>query len=283
VKHLLSAAALSAALACASAAHAGKVYLTGHDPDYHSQAQVSGKVQLNVALKFVTGDTYKDGSTKFLWVESHDPIIGGHLRGYDGLAAIGVTSANVDWVDAAGLATVDFSKYSAIAIASTFGGMTSAAEIDELIARKGDIKSFVNGGGGLAAFAECIPSVTVGCDSGSYMPADEPLFGFLPISTTSVGTSPPYHVTSFGAGLGLTDFDVSDCCTHNSFSSTGGLKVVDFDSATVPIPTTLAGDVKISDGGFTGVPEPGTWTLMLLGFGGLGAVLRSRRREAVGG
>jgi hypothetical protein len=283
VKHLLSAAALSAALACATAAHAGKVYITGHDPDFHAQGQVSGQNQLNAALKFVTGDTYKDGSTKFLWVESHDPILGGHRRGYDGLGFIGVTAANVDWVDAAGLATVDLSKYSAIAIASSFGGMTSAAEIDELIARKSDIKTFVNDGGGLAAFAECIPGVTIGCDSGSYMPLAEPLFGYLPISVGSVGTSPPYKVTAFGASLGLTDADVSDCCTHNSFSGTGGLKVVDFDSAAVPIPTTLAGDVKISDGGFTGVPEPATWALMLLGFGGLGAVLRSRRREAVAG
>jgi hypothetical protein len=30
----------------------------------------------------------------------------------------------------------------------------------------------------------------------------------------------------------------------------------------------------------TAVPEPGTWALMILGFGGAGAMLRSRRREA---
>ena len=29
-----------------------------------------------------------------------------------------------------------------------------------------------------------------------------------------------------------------------------------------------------------GVPEPATWALMILGFGGVGALLRRRRREA---
>lgn len=39
--------------------------------------------------------------------------------------------------------------------------------------------------------------------------------------------------------------------------------------------TGLSGAVPLK-----GVPEPATWTTMLLGFGGLGAVLRSRRRTA---
>jgi hypothetical protein len=30
-----------------------------------------------------------------------------------------------------------------------------------------------------------------------------------------------------------------------------------------------------------GVPEPATWAMMLLGFGGLGATLRRRRAQAV--
>ena len=47
----------------------------------------------------------------------------------------------------------------------------------------------------------------------------------------------------------------------------------------------FAADV-VSPGGFTGnvggggaVPEPATWGLMLLGFGGMGAMLRNRRRQ----
>jgi hypothetical protein len=38
--------------------------------------------------------------------------------------------------------------------------------------------------------------------------------------------------------------------------------------------------VALLDGVSLGVPEPAAWTLMLLGFGGLGAVLRRRRRLA---
>ena len=29
-----------------------------------------------------------------------------------------------------------------------------------------------------------------------------------------------------------------------------------------------------------GIPEPATWTMMILGFGGLGALLRRRRKHA---
>jgi hypothetical protein len=276
MKRLLSVAALATTLTLAAgASRAGAVYLTGHDPDFHAQGQISGQNQLNVALNFVTGGTYNDAAPakKFLWVESRDPILGGHRRGFDGLATIGVGASDVDWVDASQIAGVNFSNYSAIAVASSFGGMLSTAEINALVLRSADIASFVNGGGGIAAFAECYQ--TAGCDNGSNITTGANLFGFLPISVTSVGTTAPYVVTAYGASLGLTDFDVSDCCTHNSFGSTGGLNVVDTDQHGVA--TTLAGIVQINGGGFTGAPEPAAWAMMLVGFGTVGAMLRRRR------
>lgn len=273
LKRLYSAAALAVSIAfAAGAVHAGPVFLTGHDPDFHAQGQLSGQKQLNVALKYVTGGSYNDGSTKFLWVESSKAATSGHRVGFLGLGSIGVGAGNVDRVDAAGIGAVDFSHYSAIVVASSFGGMLTSAEINALILRSADIKTFVNAGGGLAAFAECF--ATAACDGSNLSDPTTP-FGYLPITVTSVDTVAPYTVTAFGAGLGLTNTDVSDCCTHNSFGAIGGLSIVDFD--TLGVATTLAGNVHIGGGGFTGTPEPATWAMLVSGFGLVGAALRRRR------
>ena len=276
MKRLISIAAACAALTAAGAANAGKVFLTGHDPDFHAQGQVDGQIQLNVALNYVTGGSYDDGHTKFLWVESNLAATGGHRVGFDGLAAIGVGAGNVDRVDAAGFASVNLSNYSAIVVASTFGGMLTSAEINAMIARNGDIASFINAGHGLAAFAECFQ--TSACDGSNTVVPTTP-FGYLPITVTSVDTFAPYHVTAFGQSLGLTDDVVSDCCTHNSFSAIGGLNVVDLDPDNVA--TTLAGDVTVTPGGLSGTPEPSTWAMLILGFGGVGAMIRARRRHGM--
>ncbi|THD72156.1 MAG: PEP-CTERM sorting domain-containing protein [Phenylobacterium sp.] len=54
------------------------------------------------------------------------------------------------------------------------------------------------------------------------------------------------------------------------------------------VPTAQGGSFKldgygdfidITQGTVTALPEPATWGLMLLGFGGLGAVLRRRRAD----
>ena len=256
-------------------ASAGPVLLTGHDPDFHSAfGQPDGKQQLQVFLNFVTGGTYNSGTSKFLYVQSNLAPPAGFLDGEVGLTNIGLTAGtNYDAVDAAGLPSVNFANYSAIVVASSFGGMLTAAEINALVARSADIASFVNSGGGLAAFAECFPSSGV-CDA-SNVTASTPLFGFVPVNVSSVPTTAPYHVTLFGAGLGLTDAIVSDCCTHNSFSLTGGLTVVDLDLNNIP--TTLAGDVHITDGTFVPVvAEPAALAVLGLGLAAFGFLRRSR-------
>lgn len=275
MKRLISIAAACAAFAVAGAANAGNVYLTGHDPDFHSAAgQPDGKIQLKTALNFVTGGTYNDGSTKFLWVESNLAATGGHLVGFNGLSTVGVGAGNVDRVDAAGFAGVNLSNYSAIVVASSFGGMLTSAEINAMIARSTDIANFINAGHGLAAFAECFQ--TSACDGSNTVVPTTP-FGYLPITVTSVDTVAPYHVTAYGASLGLTDAVVSDCCTHNSFGAIGGLNIVDLDQNNVA--TTLAGNVTVGAGGLTGTPEPSTWAMLIVGFGGAGAMIRANRRR----
>lgn len=256
-------------------ASAGPIFLTGHDPDFHSQPGAgSGDALLLAGLEFVTGSTATLGTgDKFLWVESRPTSVpGGHLRGENGLNAIGLTlGTHYDRANAAEFATLDLSAYTAIAIASSFGGLLTRAELDALIARASDIEDFINGGGGLFASAECD---NCGAD---LLGTDPDLFGYLPVTVTSIGANAPFTVTAFGASLGLTDADLNDP-THNSFGLVGGLNVVDTDSAGNA--TTLAGIVNIEDDVFIPVPVPAPGTLSLLAAALLAMAGISRLRRA---
>ncbi len=61
-------------------------------------------------------------------------------------------------------------------------------------------------------------------------------------------------------------FTASGASTNLSLLGTSGFNYIGLDN------------VSVVDVG--GVPEPATWTMMLIGFGGLGAALRSRRKSA---
>lgn len=281
-------AATSAALllAAASVSTAGPVFLTGHDPDFHAQDSAGAANLLRSGLSFVTGGTFDDGAaTRFLWVESRIAPPGGHRIGELGLGSLGLTlGTNYDRANAAEFATADLSGYTAIAIASSFGGLLTRAELDALIARSTDIKDFINAGGGLLALSECFP-----CGANLLAgPTAPDLFGFLPVDVSSIAPSPPFTVTPEGAAAPffLLNTDVNDP-THNSFGLIGGLTPLDRDQGTQA--TTLAGDVLIDDGGFCGtpttppcstdVPAPAGLALIATGLLALAGIGRARKRS----
>lgn len=270
------AAAVSAAafMIVSSSTVAGPIFLTGHDPDFHSQDSAGAANLLRVGLDFVTGGTYDDAGSKFLWVESRIATPGGHRIGENGLGELGLSlSTHYDRANGAELAGIDFDDYTAVVVASSFGGLLTRAELDALIGRKADLTAFVNGGGGLFAMAECHP-----CGANLLAGASDPeLFGFVPVNVTSIGANPPFTVTAAGmaAPFNLTDDDVNDP-THNSFGLVGGLQVLDTDSEGNAV--TLAGIVQISDGGFESeIPEPGTMALLAAAVLGAAAAVRRRR------
>lgn len=178
---------------------AGPIFLTGHDPDFHAQSSAGAQNLLRTGLTFALGGAanFNDNVHRFLWVESFIPATSGHLVGADGLGFIGLAAGlgqDYDRVDAAGFATANLSNYTAIGVASSFGGMFTSAELNVMIARTADITAFINAGGGLFASAECDASSAGSCDASNMAAPHGALFGYLPVAVSAISPTLPFNL-----------------------------------------------------------------------------------------
>jgi hypothetical protein len=265
-------------MATCSTTFAGAIFLTGHDPDFHASlgGNAAGAQAINTAaIDFVMDAAYNPfvaTASKFLFVESNIPVPGGHTVGMNGILASGYAASSFDQVNALGLsAALDLlgvaGGYSAIVIASDFGGILTQAELDILNARSTDIISFLNAGGGLYAMAESNLGAGLTPGGGQY--------GYLPFIVTSTALN-QYEVgntvTAFGASLGLTNADLNGNASHSYFSATGGMDAVDLDPDGHIL--SLATRSQITTSGV--VPEPTSLILFGLGLLVLGFIGRRR-------
>ena len=154
-------------------------------------------------------------------------------------------SANVAAFNALRLTTATFS---AIVVGSSIDAL-SLTDTAAINARKADIASFFNAGGGILAFAG---------DSNGDDPAD-PYYQFVPIGIGGKAVTSPFRLTTDGQALGFQDSvngigtndDINCCPTHNSFqepAAGSALQVAERDASVPPAPETLFADGTISGG-----------------------------------
>lgn len=271
---------LTKAIACALGlsvttlpAFAGSIFISGHDPDFHASAghNAAGAQNLiNLSLAFA-----RDGSTLpvlFLQSNTSNVLLGDHVDSEQGLLNSGYSAAATPgthyvMLDANSFATADLSLYSALFLPSDHGGTLTEDDLLAVNARSDDLITYLNAGGGLVAFAED------GFHAGRLVSGGAPLFGFLPFLVSSASLDQGesgFTVTPFGASLGLTVSDINGNFSHNIFTSTGGMDVVDRDGDGNIVSLAYRGEI----GRVGAVPVPAAIWLLGPVLGGLGLMRR---------
>lgn len=233
VPFLLFSPAAQAAPAATVVRASGRLWVTGHDADYHcSTGDVNACHYFQAAVKFVMGN-----STLPLLALDHGGEVAMALA-----AAFPTHTPKLATIDPRTIATVSVplisSKgvplYSAIIVASdvTCGGCDNndspgaTPDSAAINSHRADIAAFFKAGGGILALAGARNSAVY--------------YGFLPVSVSPTAVTPAdgspggFTLTAFGQAFGLTNADVNCCITHNSFlfsASSSALQEAETDSA----------------------------------------------------
>ncbi len=283
---LIGAVALPVLGFAALDAHAGNLWLTGHDMDFHC-AGGAGCNNFGVAVNFIR----QGAPTKTLPILVLDE--GGEVMSALGQAATKSHNAVegpgnafptvVIAPSSAAFATapIDTATYSAVIIASdqNCGGCDNTpASIAAINARITVLQAFFSAGGGVMFLAGAL-------DPGYY--------DSVPVPATAVAVSPPFTVQPAGAALGLTTAEANCCATHNSFNLPppgSPLQVAETDT-TGKAETLFASGSGICGGALCGggagvdIPTLSEWSLiamsvLVLLVGGAFLRTRSSRRPA---
>ena len=216
------------------------VFVTGHDSDYHAYLGPSPDGAQHIIQTAIGFTTDGRAAPRILLVTDVRDPGGGPGDNSDprnGLIASGFTTFDVaDYGSGTAgvldVRTVDFTAYDVVFVASDEGGWLRQVELDALNARRAQLTSYVNGGGGLIVMPESgLRPPGPGIDTGT----SHDRLGFLPELIGSTVSNVPesgFSVTPFGASLGLTNADVNGAgnFAHTIMNSAGPYAVVDTDA-----------------------------------------------------
>lgn len=250
---MAAATALALVIASPALAGSGFVALEGSDATtFHMDPQYTPQL-----FNYLKGSSTKD-------VLIFQPG-GGPIPGPTGVSTTTVSS----------LAGVDFSNYSALYVESDYGCCT--ANPSALDGYGSAISSFVAAGGNVSI------ENYIGGSYDGVVPGGVGAIQGLNVSYT--GCDDGESVTAAGISKGFTQPPVDHCWSHQGydmtyFSKFGYLNLI----KSAPGYGYTDGSSFLATGGTLGTsstPEPETWALMLVGFGGIGAVMRRRATKVV--
>jgi hypothetical protein len=240
------------------------------------------------ATAFHHDPVYTPELFKYLQGSSSLPVLVYNPAGVIDLSGI---TGGVSTVDETSLTGLTLSNYSAIYIESVGGCCIPDQTV--LNGFGAEVSAFVAAGGNLS-----IENYSGGSYDGVVPGGAAPngsVEGYA-VSNGGVGSGPSCTdgetVTALGISKGFSQPPVDDCWSHQAYENSywaplGYIDLIHSSADFVFGDGTSNGSSFLALGGTlgaptpTGVPEPATWAMMLLGIGAIGAGLRASRRNSL--